>query len=113
VYRPDHKKGKVVHVRVTDTLGEVIAGLRPDGDPHTFIRTTGGTDSPLVLEERFVSLVPRGTAVLIKKLQLQDTIKYGSSELIECLPDEARFHELRLLAHTKLIAGPRLATVIF
>jgi hypothetical protein len=98
VYRPDHKMGKVVHVRVTDTVGEVIAGLRPDDDPHPFICTIRGTDSPLVLEERFVSLVPRGTPVQIQKLQLQCTIKYGSREHIECLPDEARFHELRLLA---------------
>jgi hypothetical protein len=71
-----------------------------------------GTDSPLVLEERFVSLVPRGTRVQITKLQLQYTIKYGSRELIGCLPDGARFHELRLLAHTKLFAGRRMATKI-
>jgi hypothetical protein len=90
----------------------MIAGLRPDGDPQTFIWTIRGTDSPLVLEERFVSLVPRGTPVQIKKLQLQYTIKYGSRELIGCLPDEARFHELRLLAHTKLLAGLRVATNI-
>jgi hypothetical protein len=65
-----------------------------------------------VLEERFVSLAPRGIPVQIKKLQLQYTIKYGSSELIECLPDEARCHGLRLLAHTKLCAGLRVATKI-
>jgi hypothetical protein len=112
VYRPDHKKGKVVHVRVTDTVGEVIAGLRPDGDPHTFVCTIRGTDSPLVLEERLVSLGPRGTPVQTKKLRLQYTIKYGSRELIGCLPDEARFHGLRLLAHTKLFAGLRVATKI-
>jgi hypothetical protein len=112
VYRPDHKKGHVVHVRVTDTVGEVIAGLRPDGDPYTFICTIRGTDSPRVFEERFVLFVLRGTPVQIQKLQLQYTIKYGSRELIECLPSEARFHELRLLAHTKLFAGLRVATKI-
>jgi hypothetical protein len=112
VYRPDHKRGKVVHVRVTDTVAEVIAGLRPDGDLHTFICTIRGPDSPLVLEEHLVSLVPRGAPVQIKKRQLQYTTKSGSREVIGCLPDEAWFHELRLLAHTKLSAGLRVATKI-